>query len=114
MAYLATLTLDRGRAAGLLAVVGVAAGLSVHAAVAALGLGALISKAPSIYEVLRWSGVAYMLFLAWEGWQPDRENSPGYAGAASGSLFWRGFFSNVFNPKIDYVLCFCCSWFRSL
>ncbi|MEA2890996.1 MAG: hypothetical protein QOI05_1789 [Bradyrhizobium sp.] len=99
MAYLATLTLDRGRAAGLFAVAGVAAGLSVHAIVAAFGLGALISKAPSIYEVIRWMGVAYILFLAWEGWQPDRENSPGYAGAASGSLFWRGFFSNVFNPK---------------
>ena len=99
MAYLATLTLDRGRAAGLLAVVGVAAGLSVHAIVAALGLGALIGKAPSIYEVLRWFGVAYLVFLAWEGWQPDRENSPGYADAASGSLFWRGFLSNVFNPK---------------
>jgi threonine/homoserine/homoserine lactone efflux protein len=99
MAYLATLTLDRGRAAGLFAVVGVAAGLSVHAIVAAFGLGALISRAPFIYEVLRWVGVAYILFLAWEGWQPDRENSPSYTGAAWGSLFWRGFFSNVFNPK---------------
>jgi threonine/homoserine/homoserine lactone efflux protein len=77
----------------------VAAGLSVHAIVAAFGVGTLISKAPSIYELLRWMGVAYILFLAWEGWQPDRENSPGHAGGASGSLFWRGFFSNVFNPK---------------
>lgn len=65
----------------------------------ALGLGALISQAPFLYEVLRWMGVAYILFLAWEGWQPGRGNSPDYAGAASGSLFWRGFFSNVFNPK---------------
>jgi threonine/homoserine/homoserine lactone efflux protein len=80
-------------------VVGVAAGLSVHAVVAALGLGALIANLPTAYEMLRWTGVAYILFLAWEGWQPDRENSPGYTGAASGSLFWRGFFSNVFNPK---------------
>jgi threonine/homoserine/homoserine lactone efflux protein len=99
MGYLAALTLDRGRTAGLLAVVGVATGLSVHAVVAALGLGALIGNAPAAYEVLRWTGVAYILFLAWEGWQPDRENSPAYAGAASGSLFWRGFLSNVFNPK---------------
>src|SRR4051794_20671390 len=99
MAYLAALTLNRGRAAGLLAVAGVAAGLSVHAVVAALGVGALISQAPSIYEMLRWTGIAYMLFLAWEGWRPDRENSASYAGAAPGSLFWRGFFSNVFNPK---------------
>jgi len=99
MAYLATLTLDRGRAAALLAVVGVAAGLSVHAVVAALGLGALIGQAPSIYEVLRWTGVAYILFLAWEGWQPHKENSPAHARGTSGSLMWRGFFSNVFNPK---------------
>ncbi len=99
MGYLAALTLDRGRSAGLLAVVGVATGLSVHAVVAALGLGALIGNAPAVYEVLRWTGVAYILFLAWEGWQPDRENSRAYAGAASGSLFWRGFLSNVFNPK---------------
>jgi threonine/homoserine/homoserine lactone efflux protein len=99
MAYLAALTLDRGRAAGLLAVAGVAAGLSVHAVVAAFGLGALISKVPFVYEVLRWLGVAYILFLAWEGWQPRRENPPGYTGAPPGSLFWRGFFSNVFNPK---------------
>jgi len=99
MAYLAALTFDRGRAAGLFAVVGVAAGLSVHAVVAALGLGALISKAPLIYDVLRWTGVAYILFLAWEGWQPGKETSPGYASGASVSLFWRGFLSNVFNPK---------------
>src|SRR4051812_111667 len=99
MAYLAALTLDRGRIAGLLAVVGVAAGLSVHAVVAAFGLGALIGKAPTVYEVLRWIGVAYLLFLAWEGWQPDTENSPGHARVVLGSLFWRGFFSNVFNPK---------------
>jgi threonine/homoserine/homoserine lactone efflux protein len=99
MAYLAALTLDRGRAAGLLAVVGVAAGLSVHAIVAALGLGALIGRAPSIYEALRWIGIAYILFLAWEGWRSDKENTPANAGAISHSLFWRGFFSNVFNPK---------------
>jgi hypothetical protein len=36
MAYLAMLTLDRGRRAGLLATAGVAADLSVHAVVVAL------------------------------------------------------------------------------
>jgi hypothetical protein len=56
MAYLTTLALDRGRRAGLLATVGVAAGLSLHAIVAALGLGVLISEAPLIYDLLRWIG----------------------------------------------------------
>ena len=99
MAYLATLTLDRGRRAGLLASAGVAAGLSVHAIVAAFGLGALISQAPVVYNLLRWIGVAYLLYLAWETWQSGGHDRPDVAGAASGPLFLRGFFSNVFNPK---------------
>ena len=98
MAYLATLALDRGRRAGLLATAGVAAGLSVHAVVAALGLGVLISEAPLLYDLLRWIGVAYLLYLAWETWRSGAKE-PDVAAAASSSLFWRGFFSNVFNPK---------------
>lgn len=98
MAYLAALALDRGRGAGLLATAGVAAGLSVHAIVAAFGLGVLISQVPLIYNLLRWIGVAYLLYLAWETWQSG-EDAPGHAAAASSSLFWRGFFSNLFNPK---------------
>lgn len=99
MAYLATLTLDRGRTAGLLAIAGVAAGLSVHALVAAFGVGTLISKAPLVYDQLRWTGVAYLLFLAWETSRSDANERADLAGATSSSLFWRGFFSNVFNPK---------------
>lgn len=99
MAYLATLTLDRGRRAGLLATAGVAAGLSVHAVVAAFGLGVLISQAPLIYNLLRWTGVAYLLYLAWETWQSNGKTQSDMAAAPSSSPFWRGFFSNVFNPK---------------
>ena len=99
MAYLAALTIDRGRAAGLLATGGVAAGLSVQAIVAAFGLGALVGSSPLTYDLLRWIGVGYILFLAWETWQADGDSHPYQVGAASGSLFWRGFLSNVFNPK---------------
>src|SRR6476469_8873340 len=66
MTYLATLTLDRGRRAGMLATAGVAAGLSVHAVVAAYGLGVLVSQSALVYDLLRWTGVAYLLYLAWE------------------------------------------------
>jgi threonine/homoserine/homoserine lactone efflux protein len=97
MAYLATLTLDRGRRAGLLATAGVAAGLSVHAILAAFGLGVLISRAPLIYDLLRWAGVGYLLYLAWETWQSNTVGRPETAVARS--LFRRGFLSNVFNPK---------------
>jgi threonine/homoserine/homoserine lactone efflux protein len=100
MAYLATLALSRGRSAGLIAVVGVGLGLAVHAIVAGLGAGVLIQQYPLLYDVLRWLGVGYLLYLAWEGWQGDKEISPPRADlAAAGPLFLRGFLSNVFNPK---------------
>ena len=99
MAYLATLALDRGRRAGLLATAGAAAGLSVHAVVAALGLGVLINRAPLIYDLLRWAGVAYLLYLAWETWHSRTAERPEMRTVAPSSLFLRGFLSNVLNPK---------------
>jgi threonine/homoserine/homoserine lactone efflux protein len=101
MVYLATLSLARGRILGLAATAGVAFGLAVHAILATLGAGALIQQFPIIYEALRWIGVAYLLFLAWEGWQTQLEISPGRADLlrTTGPLFLRGFLSNVFNPK---------------
>src|SRR5262245_51866569 len=101
MAYLATLALARGRAAGLIATGGVALGLAVHGLVAGLGAGVLIQQYPPLYEALRWLGVGYLLYLAWEGWQTEKEVSPERADLAvvAGPLFVRGVLSNVFNPK---------------
>jgi threonine/homoserine/homoserine lactone efflux protein len=101
MAYLATLAISRGRAAGLIATAGVAVGLAVHATVAGLGAGVLIQQYPALYDVLRWIGVGYLFYLAWEGWQTEREVSPERAShaIAASPLFLRGFLSNVFNPK---------------
>src|ERR1700756_4544467 len=65
----------------------------------AFGLGALIGSSPLIYELLRWIGVGYILFLAWETWQVDDNSHRYQVGAVPGSLFWRGFLSNVYNPK---------------
>jgi threonine/homoserine/homoserine lactone efflux protein len=55
--YLAALALARGRVAGLFVVIGVALGLSVHAAVASFGAGELLLLYPWLYEILRSIGV---------------------------------------------------------
>jgi threonine/homoserine/homoserine lactone efflux protein len=68
--------------------------------VASFGAGALLLLYPWLYEILRWIGVTYLLFLAWEGWQ-SKEKSLGIVdlNSAPGPLILRGFLSNVFNPK---------------
>jgi threonine/homoserine/homoserine lactone efflux protein len=52
MAYLATLSLTRGRVPGLVATIGVAFGLAAHAILAALGAAVLIQQFALIYEAL--------------------------------------------------------------
>lgn len=101
MAYLATLAVSRGRTAGFVGTIGVACGLAVHALVTGLGAGVLIQQYPLLYDVLRWIGVGYLLYLAWEGWRNEKETSPERTDLSliAGPLFLRGFLSNVFNPK---------------
>src|SRR5690606_17412999 len=73
MAYLAILAADRGKKAGLAAVGGVALGLALLGLLAVLGLGALLVEQPGLFQALRWAGVAYLLYLAWEAWSDARK-----------------------------------------
>ena len=38
---------------------------------AAFGLAAIIAATPALYQALRWAGVLYLLWLAWDGWRDD-------------------------------------------
>lgn len=100
MGYLAALAASEGRLAGFKAVLGITAGLAVYMLASVLGVAELIAAAPLAYGALRWAGVLYLLYLAWEAWRGAAEASPGHAGVqADHAPFWRGFIANVLNPK---------------
>lgn len=100
MAYLAVLSASVGRRAGFAATLGVALGLLIVGLAAALGLTAIIANSRWLYEVLRWGGALYLLWLAWEGWRGEQETSPGKAGVMTHSKFFvRGLVTNLLNPK---------------
>jgi len=101
MAYLAVLSVIKGRRAGYAATAGIALGLMIVGFVAALGLAALISNSYLGYEMLRWGGVAYLFWLAWDGWQDTSEISPinSEANEAQAKFFTRGLITNLLNPK---------------
>lgn len=102
MTYLAALSLSSGMRTGFAAVAGIALGLSTYGIVAALGVAALIDSSLVLYGLLRWSGVAYLLWLAWESWSSERETSPEETDGTSDSpwpAFRRGLITNLLNPK---------------
>jgi threonine/homoserine/homoserine lactone efflux protein len=102
MTYLAALSLSSGRRAGFAAVAGIAIGLATYGIVAALGLAAVIDSSPLLYGILRWGGVAYLLWLAWEAWSGERETSPDATDGLEDDpwiAFRRGLITNLLNPK---------------
>jgi threonine/homoserine/homoserine lactone efflux protein len=109
MGYLAVLAASAGRRAGLAATAGVAAGLLGAGIASSLGLAAIVAASKLIYELLRWGGVSYLLWLAWQGWRdaPEGISKPVDAGGHA-EFFLRGFITNPLNPKagIFYISVF--------
>ena len=99
MTYLAIVAAGEGRNRGYVTVAGVALGLALIGLAGALGVAALIERSPTFYEVLRWAGVAFLLFLAWEGWTKPASGVVNTVTDGPMRYFMRGFVTNVLNPK---------------
>lgn len=100
MAWLAIVAATEGRRPGFAAVAGVALGLGIVGIAAALGVAAAVTASPFLYETLRWGGVFYLLWLAWDGW---RDGGNGIDKMPFGARMWRyfrrGLITNLLNPK---------------
>jgi threonine/homoserine/homoserine lactone efflux protein len=97
MGWLTTLSAQYGRAVGMRAVAGITLGLTVQMLLAATGVSTIIADQKWLYETLRWAGVAFMLYLAYEAWRDAGESSPSNAKPTGG--FQRGLIANLLNPK---------------
>jgi len=94
----------RGRAAGLMVVLGLCTGLMVHTAAVALGLASLFATSALAFNLLKAVGALYLLWLAWKAWTaPPTEVSAGGGDAAPRlrQLYGRGIVMNVTNPKVS-------------
>ncbi len=103
MIYLISRSICQGRRAGVISLLGVIAGFLVHMLAAAIGLTALFMAIPLAYEILKWAGAAYLLYLAWQAVKPGATSPFEASNLPEDSplkLFLMGFLTNVLNPKI--------------
>lgn len=100
MTYLAVISASKGRHVGFAAVAGVSLGLLMIGLAAALGVSVLVTETVWAYETIRWVGIVYLLWLAYDGWK-EAEGSP-VPEAEDHHLFLyfrRGLITNLLNPK---------------
>ncbi|MEM6760399.1 MAG: LysE family translocator [Pseudomonadota bacterium] len=97
--------LRAGPRAALAASAGISLGAFVHAALAGLGLGAVVAQVPLAFEVIRWVGVAYLLWLAVQVLR--RPTTPAAQVQPGPRAFRAGLIVNLSNPKVIlFVLAF--------
>jgi threonine/homoserine/homoserine lactone efflux protein len=102
--YLISRTLCQGRAAGIVSLAGTTSGLLFYAVAAAFGLTAMFVAVPVLFDIVRWSGAVYLLWLAWDAVRPRgggglfaRRDLPPVAPAV---LYRTGILTSILNPKV--------------
>lgn len=94
--------LARGRRASLIAAFGCTLGVLPHMIAAITGLAALLNASAIAFQTVKWLGVAYLLFLAW---QTLRDRSAIEIDTTQAPVsFWRvigtAVLINLLNPKL--------------
>lgn len=92
----------QGVRAGVAAALGIACGCLVHTAAVALGVAALLATSAAAFELIKWTGAAYLLYLGVRLLRSEGGSlQPGeQAPAPLRAIFWQGFVTNVLNPKV--------------
>ncbi|MEL7152488.1 MAG: LysE family transporter [Pseudomonadota bacterium] len=96
-----------GKRTGIMAGLGVSIGSFSHTIFAVLGVAALIQTSTLAYDVLRYAGAAYLVYLAVQTWRAPLPE-PGANGSTDDwEAFRRGALTNLLNPKVSvFVLAF--------
>ena len=100
--YTISAGLSRGRRASIVAAFGCTLGVLPHMVTAITGLAALLNASATAFQTIKWLGVAYLLYLAWQTWRDKSEltvaDSP--APASSPRVIGTAVLINLLNPKL--------------
>lgn len=94
--------LSRGARAGLIAALGCTIGVIPHMVAAITGLAAILNSSAVAFQAIKWLGVAYLLYLAWQTARDksaiavDEEAEP----ASAWRVIRTAVLINVLNPKL--------------
>jgi threonine/homoserine/homoserine lactone efflux protein len=103
--YIVTRSIDQGRLAGFFSVLGIAAGSLVHIFGAAAGLSALLAQSATAFNIVKYAGAAYLIYLGVRKLLSPAPPLPTDAeldidtSMSLRAIFWQGVFVNVLNPK---------------
>jgi threonine/homoserine/homoserine lactone efflux protein len=100
--YTISAGLSRGARPSIVAAFGCTLGVLPHMVAAITGLAALLNASAQAFQAIKWLGVAYLLYLAWQTWRDNSEltvdDAP--APATAGRVILTAVLINLLNPKL--------------
>lgn len=106
MIYLISRSISQGKKAGLISLIGIICAFIMHTLLVSFGLTALLFAVPYAYVILKFSGAAYLLYLAFKAVKPGGKNlfsdNAQLKPDKPMQLFYIGFFTNALNPKAAF------------
>jgi threonine/homoserine/homoserine lactone efflux protein len=101
MLYVIGRSVGQGRKAGILSSLGVFVGCWVHILAAAFGIAALLRSSPIAFNVVRYAGAAYLIYLGVKMLaQKTNLTSQQLKAERLGVIFRQGAITNMLNPKV--------------
>ncbi|MDP9456833.1 MAG: LysE family translocator [Actinomycetota bacterium] len=101
--YVVARSVEGGRLAGLVSVLGVELGTLVHVAFATVGLSAIVASSATAFGVVKWLGVAYLVWLGLQRLLSREAGGEAPATEREGRLarvFAQSVLVQVLNPKV--------------
>lgn len=101
--YILGRTASQGWRGGAVAALGIGAGLIIHTFAAALGLSAILAASATAFDIVKWVGAAYLVYLGFLLFFTRPANlrqSPVLPAAKLRTVFFQGLLTNVLNPKV--------------
>ncbi|MEZ0470601.1 LysE family translocator [Luteimonas salinilitoris] len=104
-AWIIAQTAVGGARRGMLAALGLEAATSIHALAAGLGLSALLAASALAFELLKYAGAAYLVWLGIQAWRSGErpamdEDAPHARTPRQRRVFLRSVAIGVLNPKV--------------
>ena len=100
MTFVLAQSAHRGAKAGLAAALGVGAGALFHMSLAAFGLAALFAAVPLAFDIVRYLGAAYLVWIALGMIRRPPHLGRDDRQPARGAVFRQGMLTNMLNPKV--------------
>ena len=96
-----TTSINHGYRGAVASIAGLQTGLGIHIVLVGIGLGTLFSRSVLAFEVLKWTGAAYLIWLGIQQWRAAGSIDLHTLSRTQtrGHLFKRAVFVNLTNPK---------------